>query len=77
MKLSTDYSEELCHFLTWIVYFSINVEREEEEIIGPLPLSHADGSASNTEGMLNFDAISEKVDLGMKDGAAQLAVKVR
>ena len=27
--------------------------------------------------MLNFDTVSEKVDLGMKDGTAQVSVKVR
>ena len=52
---------------------TINVEREEEEIIGPLP---ADG-AENPEGMLNFDTVSEKVDLGVEDGYAKLTVKVR
>ena len=56
---------------------SINVEREEEEILGPLPLNHADGSASGPDGLLNFDTISEKVDLGIEHGWAQLAVKVR
>ena len=56
---------------------TINVEREEEEIIGPMPLNHADGTDTGPEGLLNFDTVSEKVDLGVKDGMAQLAVKVR
>ena len=56
---------------------TINVEREEEEIIGPMPLNHADGSDTGPDGLLNFDTVSEKVDLGVKDGKAQLAVKVR
>lgn len=51
---------------------TINVEREEEEIIGPLPEGE-DGS----DGMLNFDTVSEKVDMGIVDGVAQVAVKVR
>ena len=55
----------------------INVEREEEEILGPLPLNHADGTNSGPDGLLNFDTVSEKVDLGVADGIAQLAVKVR
>ena len=54
-----------------------NVEREEEEILGPLPLNDAEGDMSDPEGLLNFDTISEKVDLGVLDGKAQLAVKVR
>ena len=53
---------------------TINVEREEEEILGPLPTGD-DGTGPDS--LLNFDTISEKVDLGMKDGAAQVAVKVR
>lgn len=53
---------------------TINVEREEEEIIGPLPESE-DGS--DPAAMLNFDTVSEKVDLGLIDGVAQVAVKVR
>ena len=55
----------------------INVEREEEEIMGPLPVNHADGSGGDPSGMLNFDTVSEKVDVGLSDGVAQLAVKVR
>ena len=55
----------------------INVEREEEEIMGPLPVNHADGSGGDPSGMLNFDTISEKVDIGLQEGVAQLAVKVR
>lgn len=55
----------------------INVEREEEEIMGPLPVNHADGTDGDPSGMLNFDTISEKVDIGLQDGVAQLAVKVR
>ena len=51
---------------------TINVEREEEEIIGPLGEGEQD-----VESMLNFDTVSEKVDLGMKDGTAQVSVKVR
>lgn len=51
---------------------TINVEREEEQIIGPLPEGEA-----NVDSMLNFDTISEKVDLGMNDGTAQVSVKVR
>lgn len=51
---------------------TINVEREEEEIIGPLPESPDDPN-----GLLNFDTVSEKVDLGLVDGKAQVAVKVR
>ena len=50
---------------------TINVEREEEQIIGPLAEGH------DVESMLNFDTVSEKVDLGMRDGVAQVAVKVR
>ena len=50
---------------------TINVEREEEQIIGPLAEGH------DVESMLNFDTVSEKVDLGMRDGTAQVAVKVR
>lgn len=50
---------------------SINVQREEEELIGPL----ADGNAP--ERMLNVDMVSEKVDLGLKDGVAQVTVRVR
>lgn len=53
---------------------TINVEREEEEILGPLP-NGDDGTGPDS--LLNFDTISEKVDLGMTDGAAQVAVKVR
>ena len=56
---------------------TINVEREEEEILGPLTVSDAEGQMSDPEGLLNFDTISEKVDLGILDGKAQLAVKVR
>lgn len=51
---------------------TIHVDREEEEILGPLT---SDGQ--NLEDMLNFDTISEKVDIGLLDGKAQLAVKVR
>jgi hypothetical protein len=51
---------------------TIHVDREEEEILGPLT---TDGQ--NLEDMLNFDTISEKVDIGLLDGKAQLAVKVR
>ncbi len=54
---------------------TINVEREEEEILGPLE-AEAAGELSDPEGLLNFDTISEKVDLGILDGKAQLAVKV-
>ena len=56
---------------------SINVEREEEEIIGPLPLNQDGSAAEGPDGLLNFDTISEKVDLGVAEGKAQLAVKVR
>ena len=56
---------------------TINVEREEEEILGPLQVNDAEGEMSDPEGLLNFDTISEKVDLGILDGKAQLAVKVR
>lgn len=56
---------------------TINVEREEEEILGPLPITHADGEESATEGLLNFDTVSEKVELGIVEGRAQLTVKVR
>ncbi len=58
---------------------SINVEREEEEIIGPLPLNVAEGSSEQGPdgGLLNFDTISEKVDIGIVNGKAQLAVRVR
>ncbi|ELT93459.1 hypothetical protein CAPTEDRAFT_220792 [Capitella teleta] len=52
---------------------TINVEREEEEIMGPLP----DGQKAGPDGLLNFDTVSEKVDLGLVDGKAQVAVKVR
>ena len=53
---------------------TINVEREEEEILGPLPEGE-DGS--DPTAMLNMDTVSEKVDLGLVDGVAQVAVKVR
>lgn len=53
---------------------TINVEREEEEIIGPLP-ENEDGT--DPKGMLNLDIVSEKVDLGLIDGIAQVGVKVR
>ncbi|CAD5113223.1 DgyrCDS2405 [Dimorphilus gyrociliatus] len=48
---------------------TINVEREEEDIVGdeknrPVPL-------------LNFDTVSEKVDLCLQKGTAKLQVKVR
>ena len=56
---------------------TINVEREEEEILGPLPITHADGEESAAEGLLNFDTVSEKVELGIVQGKAQLTVKVR
>jgi len=56
---------------------TINVEREEEDIIGPLPVRHADGSGGKPEDMLNFDTVSEKVDLGLKEGKAEVTVKVR
>lgn len=52
---------------------SINVQREEEEIVGAPPAS--DGGAP--ERMLNVDMVSEKVDLGLKDGVAQVTVRVR
>lgn len=52
---------------------TINVEREEEEIIGPLPNQPKEGP----DGLLNFDTISEKVDLGIQEGVANLVVKVR
>ncbi|CAD5123807.1 DgyrCDS12118 [Dimorphilus gyrociliatus] len=48
---------------------SINVEREEEEIIGP--------SENGTDPLLNYDTVSEKVDLCLRDGVAELQVKVR
>ena len=53
------------------------MEREEEEILGPLPLNDAEDEMSDPDGLLNFDTISEKVDLGVSNGKAQLAVKVR
>jgi len=56
---------------------TINVEREEEEILGPLPITHADGEESAADGLLNFDTVSEKVELGIVQGKAQLTVKVR
>ena len=56
---------------------TINVEREEEEILGPLPITHADGEESAADGLLNFDTVSEKVELGIVHGKAQLTVKVR
>ena len=52
---------------------TIKVEREEEEILGPLP----DRPDGGPDGMLNYDTVSENVDLGIVDGTAQLAVKVR
>ncbi len=36
-----------------------------------------EGEMTDPDGLLNFDTISEKVDLGILDGKAQLAVKVR
>lgn len=45
---------------------SINVEREEEEIIG-----RAD---DGTDPLLNYDTVSEKVDLCLKNGIAELQV---
>lgn len=45
--------------------------------MGPLPANHADGSKAGPDGLLNFDTVSEKVDLGLVDGKAQVAVKVR
>ncbi len=51
---------------------TINVEREEEEIIGPLP-----DDGQGPDGLLNFDTVSEKVDLGLEDGKALVGVKVR
>ena len=56
---------------------TINVEREEEDILGPLPTNHADGTHAKPEDMLNFDTVSEKVDMGLRDGKAEVAVKVR
>ncbi|CAD5124642.1 DgyrCDS12909 [Dimorphilus gyrociliatus] len=47
---------------------SINVEREEEEITG---------SVSSFDPLLNFDTVSEKVDLCFENGIAKLQVKVR
>lgn len=42
---------------------------QEEEIIGPLPEGEDDS-------LLNFDTISEKVDIGMKEGTAQVRFKL-
>ncbi|KAI0224271.1 hypothetical protein LSAT2_024716 [Lamellibrachia satsuma] len=52
---------------------SIKVDREEEEIIGPLPT----GDGGDAEDLLNFDTVSEKVDLGLEGGNAVVSVKVR
>ena len=48
---------------------TVHVEREEEEIKGPLP--------TKTEGLLNLDTVSEKVNMTLEDGWAELTVKVR
>ena len=56
---------------------SINVDREDEEIHGDVLLEHADGTATTTEDLLNFDTITENVNLGMRDGTAEVQIKVR
>ena len=49
------------------------MDREEEEIIGPLPA----GDGGDADDLLNFDTVSEKVDLGLEGGNAVISVKVR
>ena len=56
---------------------SINIDREEEEIDGKLYLQHADGSGADASGLLNFDTVGEKVNIGVNKGLGQIEVKVR
>ncbi|XP_074651457.1 uncharacterized protein LOC141906146 [Tubulanus polymorphus] len=56
---------------------NVHVDREEEEIIGEPHLVHADGTIPSLDSIETFDSVSENVELGVKNGRAQVEVKVR
>jgi hypothetical protein len=56
---------------------NVHVDHEESDIKGEPHLHHADGSDATARDLLTFDTVSEDVNLGVKDGVAQVEVKVR
>ncbi|XP_064637223.1 uncharacterized protein LOC135493663 [Lineus longissimus] len=56
---------------------NVHVDHEESDIKGEPHLFHADGSDANSLDLLTFDTVSEDVNLGVKDGVAQVEVKVK
>ena len=56
----------------------VNIEHEEEEIMGPLAEGTViDGEVDNAENLLNLDTVSETVELDMKNGWVIMTVRVR
>ena len=53
-----------------------DVEREDDEIVGPLD-STGNPAASSSSSMLNVDVVSEKIDVDVSDGVARVTVRVR